>query len=80
MPRWSRGPRPIADEQVYDNTVEALLAAIEETPEDVRCRGVPSRGAVGRHHAGCGNSDRLRGARDGPGSARWMPEVTAAGE
>jgi phosphohistidine phosphatase len=25
-------PQPIVDEQIYDSTVEALLAAIEETP------------------------------------------------
>jgi phosphohistidine phosphatase len=29
------GP-PIVDARIYDNTVEALLAAIQETPEDVR--------------------------------------------
>jgi phosphohistidine phosphatase len=34
------GPQPIVDEQVYDHTVEALLAAVEETPEDVRTLGV----------------------------------------
>jgi phosphohistidine phosphatase len=30
------GLRPIVDPRIYDNTVEALLAAIQETPEDVR--------------------------------------------
>ena len=29
-------PPPITDERIYDNTVEALLAIIRETPEDVR--------------------------------------------
>lgn len=29
-------PQPIVDERIYDNTVEALLAAIRETPDDVR--------------------------------------------
>ena len=30
------GLRPIVDPRIYDNTVEALLAAIRETPENVR--------------------------------------------
>ena len=29
-------PPPITDERIYDNTVEALLAAIRETADDVR--------------------------------------------
>jgi phosphohistidine phosphatase len=28
--------RPIVEERIHDNTVEALLSAIRETPEDVR--------------------------------------------
>jgi phosphohistidine phosphatase len=31
---------PVVDERIYDNTVEALLAAIRETPEDVRTLAV----------------------------------------
>jgi phosphohistidine phosphatase len=34
------GPSPVVDERIYDNTVEALLAAIQETPEDVRTLAV----------------------------------------
>jgi phosphohistidine phosphatase len=34
------GPRPIVDARIYDNTVEALLATIRETPEDVRTLAV----------------------------------------
>jgi phosphohistidine phosphatase len=30
------GVRPILDPRIHDNTVEALLAAVRETPEDVR--------------------------------------------
>jgi phosphohistidine phosphatase len=30
------GLRPIVDSRIYDNTVEALLAAIRETPDDVQ--------------------------------------------
>jgi phosphohistidine phosphatase len=35
---WQRagGQLPIVDRRIYDNTVEALLAAIQDTPEDVR--------------------------------------------
>jgi phosphohistidine phosphatase len=48
------GPRPIVDARIdariYDNTVEALLATIRETPEDVRTLAVvghnPSVGAL----------------------------------
>jgi phosphohistidine phosphatase len=29
------GPQPIVDERIYDNTVEALLEVLRETPEDV---------------------------------------------
>jgi phosphohistidine phosphatase len=29
-------PPPIVDSRIYDNTVEALLAVLQETPEDVR--------------------------------------------
>jgi phosphohistidine phosphatase len=32
--------QPIVDPRIYDNTVEALLAAIRETPEDVRTLAV----------------------------------------
>jgi phosphohistidine phosphatase len=113
------GPQPIVDEQIYDNTVEALLAAIEETPEDVRTLAVvghdPSVGELGEVlDDGQGSPAPRQGARagfrtggvaafllaepfaaitpgaatwtdfavpgDGPGSARWMPEVTAGGE
>ncbi|MCW2576341.1 MAG: phosphohistidine phosphatase, SixA [Modestobacter sp.] len=38
--RLLQGPRPIVDPRIYDNTVEALLAAIGETPEDVRTLAV----------------------------------------
>jgi phosphohistidine phosphatase len=31
---------PIADERIYDNTIEALLAVVQETPEDVRTLAV----------------------------------------
>jgi phosphohistidine phosphatase len=45
-----QGPRPIVDTRIYDNTVEALLAAIRETPEDVRALAVvghnPSMGEL----------------------------------
>ena len=34
------GPIPIVDARIYDNTVEALLAAIRETPEGVRTLAV----------------------------------------
>ena len=30
------GPQPVVDERIYDNTVEALLEVLRETPEDVR--------------------------------------------
>ena len=30
------GPLPVVDPRIYANTVEALLAAIRDTPEDVR--------------------------------------------
>jgi phosphohistidine phosphatase len=35
-----QGPPPTVDPRIYDNTVEALLAAIGETPEDVRTLAV----------------------------------------
>jgi phosphohistidine phosphatase len=35
-PSLEAAPRPVVDARVYDNTVEALLAAIQETPADVR--------------------------------------------
>jgi phosphohistidine phosphatase len=34
------GHQPVVDERIYDNTVEALLAAIRETPEGVRTLAV----------------------------------------
>ena len=34
------GLRPTVDARIYDNTVEALLAAIRETPEDVQTLAV----------------------------------------
>jgi phosphohistidine phosphatase len=34
------GLRPIVDARIYDNTVEALLAAIRESPEDVQTLAV----------------------------------------
>jgi phosphohistidine phosphatase len=44
------GRQPMVDERIYDNTVEALLEAIRETPEDVRTLAVvghnPSVGAL----------------------------------
>ncbi|MGY1760870.1 phosphohistidine phosphatase SixA [Geodermatophilus sp. SYSU D00779] len=46
----STGVQPIGDARIHDNTVEALLAAIRETPEDVRSVAVvghnPSIGAL----------------------------------
>jgi phosphohistidine phosphatase len=38
--RAGRGRPPVVDPRVYDNTVEALLAAIRETPEGVRTLAV----------------------------------------
>lgn len=32
--RLPSGPQPITDERIYDNTVETLLAALRESPED----------------------------------------------
>lgn len=34
------GPQPVVDERIYRNTVESLLAAIRETPEEVRTLAV----------------------------------------
>jgi phosphohistidine phosphatase len=34
--RLPRAPEPIVEARIYDNTVEALLAAVRETPDDVR--------------------------------------------
>ncbi|HLM04499.1 MAG TPA: histidine phosphatase family protein [Blastococcus sp.] len=43
-------PDPVVEERIYDNTVEALLAAIRETPDDVRTLAVlghnPSIGSL----------------------------------
>jgi phosphohistidine phosphatase len=33
--QFSAPPTPIVDERIYDNTVEALLAVLHETPADV---------------------------------------------
>ena len=30
------GPHPVVDERIYDNTVEALLDVLRDTPDDVR--------------------------------------------
>ena len=35
-----QGPPPIVDSRIYDNTVEALLAAIQETPDAVQVLAV----------------------------------------
>ena len=32
----AEGPQPIVEPRIYDNTVEALLEVLRETPEDVR--------------------------------------------
>ncbi|MEX5718235.1 SixA phosphatase family protein [Geodermatophilus maliterrae] len=46
------GLHPIVDERIWDNTVEALLTAVRETPEDVRTLAVvghnPSVGELAR--------------------------------
>jgi phosphohistidine phosphatase len=38
--RLVQGVRPIVDTRIYDNTIEALLAAIRETPDDVQTLAV----------------------------------------
>jgi phosphohistidine phosphatase len=38
--RLVQAVRPIVDTRIYDNTVEALLAAIRETPDDVQILAV----------------------------------------
>ena len=38
--RLDDDPPPTVDERIYDNTVEALLAVLHETPEDVRTLAV----------------------------------------
>ena len=38
--RLAAGPRPAVDARIYDNTVEALLAVIRETPDDVQVLAV----------------------------------------
>jgi phosphohistidine phosphatase len=51
---------PTVDPRIYDNTADALLAAIRETPDDVRCLAVvghnPSIGALA-HELGDGSFD-----------------------
>ena len=61
--------QPVVDQRIHDNTVEALLAAVRETPEDVRTLAVvghnPSVGAlVGVLDDGAGDPV----ARDGLGA------------
>jgi phosphohistidine phosphatase len=34
------GPQPVVDPRIYDNTVESLLSAIQETADDVRTLAV----------------------------------------
>jgi phosphohistidine phosphatase len=34
--RAGRGPVPVVDPRIYDNTVESLLTAVRDTPDDVR--------------------------------------------
>src|SRR3954453_21218407 len=46
---------------------------------DGRCRGVPLRGAVRRTTPGAATLTDFAVPGDGPGAARWMPEVTAGG-
>jgi phosphohistidine phosphatase len=57
--------QPILDGRIYDNTVEALLAAIRETPEEVRTLAVvghnPSVGAL---------ADVLDDGQGGPAARR----------
>ena len=62
-------PPPIVDERIYDNTVEALLAAIRETPDDVRTVAVvghnPSIGELAAVLDGGQGSPEARRAVDG---------------
>jgi len=38
--RLDDGPPPTVDARIYDNTVEAMLTVVRETPEDVQTLGV----------------------------------------
>ncbi len=63
------GLQPLVDARIYDNTVEALLAVLRETPEDVGTLAV-----VG-HNPSVG--ELARGLDDGEGSPAARREVDA---
>lgn len=63
-------PTPVVDARIYDNTVEALLAVIAETPADIGTVAVvghnPSIGVLARMlDDGTGDSAARRDLRDG---------------
>ena len=62
------GPAPSVDERIYDNTVEALLAIIRETPDDVRTVAV-----VG-HNPSIGELAHVLDDGDGTAAARQTLE------
>jgi phosphohistidine phosphatase len=80
-------PPPIVDERIYDNTVEALLAAIRETPDDVRTVAVvghnPSIGGLAHDlDDGAGDAAARHALHDGfpTGTVAVFDLTTSFGE
>ena len=62
-------PPPIVDERIYDNTVEALLEIVRETPDDVRTVAL-----VG-HNPSIGELTHVLDDGDGEAAARQALEA-----
>jgi phosphohistidine phosphatase len=68
------GPAPVVDARIYENTVEALLAVVHETPDDVRTLVV-----VGHNPAVGELADALDDGRGSPAARRELDAGFRAG-
>jgi phosphohistidine phosphatase len=67
--RLPQHPQPVIDERIHDNTVEAVLAAVQDTPDEVRTLAV-----IG-HNPSIG--ELAAGLDDGQGVPEARSEVEA---
>lgn len=71
---WGPGPAPVVDARIYENTVEGLLAVVQEAPDDVRTLVV-----VGHNPAIRELADALDDGRGSPAARRELDAGFRAG-